>query len=113
MQHSRTLSANIPYISNQGKGMHISNNICTCKQPFSSNTNNSSHCAYCQKSTYQSYSVKKPTQPLDDEYDLIEEEEDDCGLGLENLGDDEGEMTLGNFYADLENKQPLLTKYSS
>lgn len=58
--------------------------------------------------------MKKPSQPLDDEYDFIEEEEDqvDEGLGLENLADEE-EMTLGNFYADLENKQPLLTKYSS
>ena len=31
---------------------------------------------------------------------------------MENLAEEE-EMTLGNFYADLENKQPLLTKYSS
>ena len=33
--------------------------------------------------------------------------------GLENLGAaDEDEVSLGNFYTDLE-KQPLLTKYST
>jgi hypothetical protein len=31
---------------------------------------------------------------------------------MENLADEE-EVTLGGFYADLENKQPQLTKYSN
>lgn len=113
MQHQRTLSANIPYISNQGRGMHVSSNVCTCKQPFASNINNaSSLCPFCQRTTYQSYSVKKPSQPLDDEYDFIEEEDDFDVNGMENLADEE-EVTLGGFYADLENKQPQLTKYSN
>ena len=45
--------------------------------------------------------------------DIYEDEDDDEGeAGLENLADDQDEMTLGNFYTDLESKQPCLTKYS-
>jgi hypothetical protein len=40
-------------------------------------------------------------------------DESDEEEGLENLGvDDEDEMSLGNFYTDLE-KQPLYNKYSA
>lgn len=42
--------------------------------------------------------------------DLPDEEEEENGL--ENLCEEE-EMSLGNFYADLDNKQPQLRKYST
>ena len=41
----------------------------------------------------------------------MEVDDDDDEIGLENLAEEE-EMTLGNFYTDLEGKQPCLTKYS-
>ena len=49
---------------------------------------------------------------VEDDENLSENNEDvdECD-GLENLGQgDEDEVSLGNFYTDLE-KQPLITKY--
>ena len=49
----------------------------------------------------------------DEGCDYIDEEDTYDDVGLENLGAaDEEEMSLGNFYTDLE-KQPIINKYTT